>query len=68
VVGWHVAKRGDRLAALEPLQQGARDILGGFHKDVARGVKIRCDWGPQYFADSWSRGGPHEPDGRGRAP
>jgi transposase InsO family protein len=53
VVGWHVAKLGDRWAALEPLRQGAREILGGFHKDVARGVKIRCDWGPQYIADAW---------------
>ena len=53
VVGWHVAKLGDRWAALEPLRQGARELLGGFRKDVARGLKIRCDWGPQYIADSW---------------
>jgi putative transposase len=53
IVGWHVAKLGDRWAALEPLRQGARDIFGGFHKDIARGVKIRCDWGPQYIADAW---------------
>ena len=53
VVGWHVAKLGDRWAALEPLRQGAREILGGFRKDVARGFKIRCDWGPQYIADAW---------------
>ena len=53
VVGWHVAKLGDRWAALEPLRQGAREILGGFRKDVARGLKIRCDWGPQYIADAW---------------
>jgi hypothetical protein len=26
VVGWHVAKLGDRWAALEPLRQGAREI------------------------------------------
>ena len=53
VVGWHVAKLGDRWAALEPLRQGARDHLGGFRKDGARGLKIRCDWGPQYIADAW---------------
>jgi len=53
VVGWHVAKLGDRWAALEPLRQGVRELLGGFRKDVARGVKIRCDWGPQYIADAW---------------
>lgn len=53
VVGWHVAKLGDRWAALEPLRHGARELLGGFRKDVARGLKIRCDWGPQYIADAW---------------
>ena len=52
VVGWHVAKLGDRWAALEPLRQGPRELLG-FRKDVARGLKIRCDWGPQYIADAW---------------
>ena len=53
LVGWHVAKIGDRWAALEPLRQGAREVLGGVRKDAARGVKIRCDWGPQYIADAW---------------
>jgi putative transposase len=27
--------------------------FGQFGKDVARGLKIRCDWGPQYIADAW---------------
>lgn len=53
VVGWHVAKIGDRWAALEPLRQGARHLFGAVRKDAARGVKIRCDWGPQYIADAW---------------
>ena len=53
LVGWHVAKLRDRWAALEPLRQGAREIFGAFHKDIARGVKIRCDWGPQYIAGAW---------------
>jgi putative transposase len=53
VVGWHVAKLGDRWAALEPLRQGAREFGAGFRKDGVRGVKVRCDWGPQYIADAW---------------
>lgn len=53
VVGWHVAKIGDRWAALEPLRQGVREIFGGIRKEAARGVKVRCDWGPQYIADAW---------------
>jgi len=50
LVGWHTAKVGDRWAALEPLRQGVRQVFGRFAKDVARGLRIRCDWGPQYIA------------------
>jgi len=34
-------------------RQGVRHGLGRFGKDVARGLAIRCDWGPQYIADAW---------------
>jgi putative transposase len=44
LVGWHTAKLGDRWAALEPLRQGVRHAFGRFAKDVARGLRIRCDW------------------------
>jgi transposase InsO family protein len=53
IVGWHVAKIGDRWAALEPLREGMRELFGGARKDAARGLQIRCDWGPQYIADAW---------------
>jgi putative transposase len=53
LVGWHVAKLGNRWAALEPIRQGVRYAFGQFGKDVARGLKIRRDWGPQYIADAW---------------
>jgi transposase InsO family protein len=53
IVGWHVAKLGDRWAALEPIRQGVHHAFGAFGKDVARGLKVRCDWGPQYIADAW---------------
>jgi putative transposase len=43
LVGWHTAKIGDRGAAREPLRQGVRHVFGGFAKDVARGLRIRCD-------------------------
>jgi len=29
IVGWHVAKRGDRWAALEPIRQGVQQTHGG---------------------------------------
>ena len=53
IVGWHVAKLGDRWAALEPIHQGVRMAFGAFGKDVARGLAIRSDWGPQYVADAF---------------
>jgi len=53
LVGWHVAKLGDRWAALEPIRQGVRHAFGAFGKDLARGLKLRCDWGPQYIANAW---------------
>lgn len=53
LVGWHVAKLGDRWAALEPIRQGVRQACGGFSNDVARGLRVRCDWGPQCIADAW---------------
>ena len=53
VVGWHAAKVGDRWAALEPIRQGVRYAFGAFRKEIARGLAVRCDWGPQYIADAW---------------
>jgi putative transposase len=53
IVGWHVAKRGDRWAALEPIHQGLRMAFGACGKDIARGLAIRSDWGPQYVADAF---------------
>ena len=50
VVGWHVAKKGDRWAALEPVRQGVRAHMGGFGKAIALGLGLRHDWGPQYRA------------------
>jgi putative transposase len=43
LLGWHVVKRGDRWAALEPIRQGVRHAFGGFGKDIARGLQVRCD-------------------------
>jgi transposase InsO family protein len=50
VVGWHVAKRGDRWAALEPIRQGVQAHLDGYAPKVALGLGLRHDWGPQYTA------------------
>jgi transposase InsO family protein len=53
IVGWHVAKIGDRWAALEPIHQGVRAAFGTFGKDIARGLAVRSDWGPPYVADAF---------------
>ncbi len=50
-VGWHVSKRGDRIAALEPISQGIQSIYGSVRADVARGLALRMDHGTQYLSD-----------------
>ena len=50
VVGWHVARKGDRWAALEPVRQGVRAHMGGVGKAIALGLGLRHDWGSQYRA------------------
>ena len=49
-VGWHVAKRGDRWAALEPIRQGVQQTHGQYAPQIAVGLGLRMDWGPQYTA------------------
>jgi transposase InsO family protein len=50
IVGWHVAKRGDRWAALEPIRQGIRAHYSDYATKIALGLGLRHDWGPQYCA------------------
>jgi len=53
VVGWEVVKIGDRWAALEPIRQGVTKHLGAIGADVARGLTLRFDHGPQYMSDDF---------------
>jgi transposase InsO family protein len=50
IVGWHVAKRGDRWAALEPIRQAVQRTHGRYAPKIAVGLGLRMDWGPQYTA------------------
>lgn len=52
-VGWHVAKTGDRYAALEPIAMGLRRIYGSIEGGAARGLSLRMDHGTQYQADAF---------------
>lgn len=53
IVGWHVCKRGDRFAALEPIRQGVRARFGVMEKRAAQGLALRMDNGPQYLAEDF---------------
>lgn len=50
IVGWHVAKVGDRWAALEPIRQGVQQTHGAYAPKIALGLGLRADHGPQYTA------------------
>jgi putative transposase len=44
----HLAKVGDRFAALQPVYDAVVDRWGQLGPDVARGLELRQDRGPQY--------------------
>ena len=54
-MGWHVAKIGYRWAALERVHHGMRHAYGAFGQDVAGGLALRSDRGPQYAADGFRK-------------
>lgn len=51
LLGHHVCKRGDRLAAYQPVSQALLRVFGSATADVARGVELRHDHGSQYLTD-----------------
>jgi transposase InsO family protein len=53
IVGWHVAKKGHRWAALEPIRQGVGEHFEEYAPKIALGLGLRHDWGPQYTADQF---------------
>lgn len=55
VMGWHVTKRGDRFAALEPIAQGVLSEFGSVEAGSARGLKLRMDHGSQYLSDHFQK-------------
>lgn len=50
-MGWHVTKKGDRFAALEPVAQGVLAQFGHVGQDAARGLALRMDHGTQYLSE-----------------
>lgn len=53
ILSWHIAKKGSRFAALEPVKEAIRAQFGGIGKDVCEGMtlKLRSDHGSQYTSD-----------------
>lgn len=54
-VGWHVVKKGDRFAALEPIAMGLTREYGRVGGDVGRGLCLRMDNGTQYRSDHFRK-------------
>lgn len=50
VVGLHAARPGTRYEALEPIYQGLREHYGPLEREVATGLTLRHDNGPQYIS------------------
>ena len=50
-VGWHVCKRGDRFAAMEPILMGLTEHCGSPRAEVGQGLSLRMDHGTQYLSD-----------------
>jgi transposase InsO family protein len=54
-VGWHVAKKGNRFAALEAVAMGVRAEFGSVESGAARGLALRMDHGSQYLSDRFQQ-------------
>ncbi|GIU76761.1 MAG: hypothetical protein KatS3mg004_3848 [Bryobacteraceae bacterium] len=54
-LGIHVARRGTRFEASDPVRQAAREQFGGFTEGIAAGVKLRHDHGSQFLGDDFQR-------------
>jgi transposase InsO family protein len=52
-VGIHADKSANRFQALEPIRQGVGRHFGAIGKDVAAGLMLRHDHGPNYMSDDF---------------
>ena len=50
-LGWHVAKRGDRYAAVQAVGMAVRHVFGRVSPSAARGLALRHDHGSAFLAD-----------------
>lgn len=52
-LGWHVAKKGNRFAAIESLTQAIENVFESTCQGQARGLKLRIDHGSQFLSDGF---------------
>ncbi len=52
-LGFHLSKKADRFAALDPVRQAVRSLYGSLEKDIAKGLLLRLDHGTQYTSDDF---------------
>jgi transposase InsO family protein len=50
-LGWHVAKRGDRYAAVQAVGMAVRNVFGHVSPSAARGLALRHDHGSAFLAE-----------------
>ena len=57
LLSWHICKKGDRYAAMEPVREAVRKTYGNVDKDVCKGLelKLRSDHGTQYDSNDFKR-------------
>mgnify|MGYP000853074173 FL=1 len=50
IISWHIAKKGNRFAAMEPVRAAVRKTFGSVDKDTCKGMelRLRSDHGSQY--------------------
>lgn len=50
IYSWHIAKKGNRFAAMEPVRSAVRKLFDSVDKDVCKGMtlQLRSDHGSQY--------------------
>ena len=53
-VGWHICKKGDRYAALQPISMALATHYGSTGADAARGLSLRMDHGSQYLSEHFT--------------
>lgn len=57
LLSWHICKKGDRYAAMEPVRDAVRKAFGKVDKDVCKGMelKLQSDHGTQYDSNDFKK-------------